>query len=71
MSMNEKKRNFLSIHLTARGGHLGRSNEEMQRIADLAGLSVHTVQSYAMGRRPMSDAAKAKVRDAIAKSKAG
>lgn len=63
--MAEKKSNFLSAHLRRKGDHLGRSNPEMQRLADATGLSIHTIQSMAMCRRTICDETKRLLRDAI------
>lgn len=65
--MSEQTQNFLARHLRAKknGGHLGRGNPEMIRIADKVGLSVHMVQSLALGRRTMRDEIKAQLQDAI------
>lgn len=65
--MTDKEQNFLARHLRAKkhGGHLGRSNPELVRIASQVGLSVHMVQSLAMGRRTMRDEIKAQLQEAI------
>lgn len=46
--------NFLEKHLREKGGHCGRGNPEMARMARLSGLSIHTVQSLALQRREFS-----------------
>lgn len=44
----------LKRHLKAKQGHLGRSGEEIIRLARATGLSVHQLQSIAMRRRGVS-----------------
>lgn len=64
--MTEKtKSTFLAVHLRAHGGHCGRSNPELARLASAVGLSVHTLQSMALGRRTIGDSAKAKLRESM------
>lgn len=65
MSTEKPKSNFLSIRLKSRDGHCGRGGLEIQRIADATGLSVHTLQSLAMGRRKFTEDTKRKVRAAL------
>lgn len=64
-SKQPSKQNFLSIRLRSRDGHLGRKGAEIQRIAAATGLSIHMLQSLAMGRRKFTDESKALVRSAM------
>ena len=57
----------LKKHLIKHDGGCGREGVEMQRLAKVTKLSVHMLQSVAMGRRKLSDSALAKVQRAIAK----
>lgn len=59
------KQNFLSIRLRSRDGHLGRKGAEIQRLAAKTGLSIHMLQSLAMGRREFTDSSKAAIREAM------
>lgn len=59
------KSNFLARRLRSCDGHLGRGGAEIQRIAKAAGLSVHMVQSLAMGRRKMTEEHKKNLRQVI------
>lgn len=59
------KPNFLSRRLRSRDGHLGRSGAEANRIASETGLSIHMIQSLAMGRKGFTNATKAKIKAAM------
>lgn len=61
----KKPMNFLAKHLRKAAGHLGRTNPELVRIAAETGLSVHTIQSMAMGRKIISDARRVDIKQAI------
>lgn len=70
------KENWLSIHIKARQkhhgkGHLGRDGEEIQAVAAAAGMSVHQVQSLAMGRRKFSDSSLEKLKEVVRDRKQG
>jgi hypothetical protein len=45
----------LKKHLVARDGHAGRTGAEAKSLARHMKLSVHTIQSIALGRRSTSD----------------
>lgn len=59
------KSNFLSRRLRSRDGHLGRQGGEITRLAQETGLSVHMLQSLAMGRKNFTDETKAKIKAAM------
>lgn len=63
-SMTEQ-RNGLAKHLLAIAGTLGRATPEIQRIAKKSKLSVHTVQSLAMGRKKLLPSNMIKLRKAL------
>lgn len=60
------KTNVLAIRLKARDHHLGRKGAEIKRISAETGLSVHMLQSLAMGRRQFTPETKEAVRKALA-----
>ena len=45
----------MAKHLTKTDGHLGRDGVEANALAKHMGLSIHTIQSVAKGRRNFSD----------------
>lgn len=46
----------LKRHLKKEQGNLGRAGAEIERLSAFTGLSVHQLQSIAMGRRGVSEA---------------
>lgn len=73
---NKPKDNWLAIHIKARQkrygkGHLGRDGEEIQAVADAAGLSVHMVQSLAMGRRKFCAATLENLKEVVRERREG
>ena len=65
--MPAENKNTLAQHLIATAGHLGRASPEMKRIAKRSKLSVHSVQSLAMGRRQFFPDNMKKLRRALGK----
>ena len=65
--MPDKTQNALAKHLLATAGTLGRATAEIQRIANKSKLSVHTIQSLAMGRKQFFPSNTAKLRKALGK----
>lgn len=65
MSSKTPKSNFLAIRLKSRDGHCGRKGKEIQRLSAATGLSVHMLQSLALGRRAFTEDTKAAVRKAL------
>lgn len=63
MAMSVEKR--LAARLVKKDGHLGREGAEMARIAGDTGLSVHTLQSVAKGRRKLSQNSRQLVVDSL------
>lgn len=57
-------------HLVKHDGGYGREGAEMKRLAKAAKVSVHTLQSVALGRRNFSDATAKRVDRAMAKANA-
>jgi len=57
----------LKNHLLKLDGGCGREGAEMKRLAKATKLSVHMLQSVAMGRRKLSDSAAARLQRALAK----
>jgi hypothetical protein len=55
----------LKRHLKKTQGHLGRGGDEIKRLAAATGVSVHMLQSVAMGRRKFCDETDAVVRSAM------
>lgn len=55
----------LKRYLKKRQGHLGRGGEAIQFLAARAGVSVHMLQSVAMGRRKFCDTTAEAVRKAM------
>lgn len=59
----------LRKHLIKHDGGCGRAGKELQRIAKKAKVSVHMVQSVAMGRRRFGDATQKRVQRILDKAK--
>ncbi len=64
--MSDTTASRLKARLLKKDKHLGRCGDEMKRLADLSTLSVHTLQSVAMGRKQLSEDSRHKVREALA-----
>lgn len=66
-SYQEGTLNPLGQHLVDVAGSMGRGSDEIHRIAIKSGLSVHTVQSLALGRKGFFEGNVAKLRKALGK----
>lgn len=64
--MATKISTHLKRHLKKTQGNLGRAGDEINRIAKATGLSVHQLQSIAMGRRGASETAERDIREQTA-----